>query len=321
MAANEKYIRNTLKSRYIAHMRSSSLQAYHQLFESVEKPFLYTAPWWLEATCGTDRWNAVIRYDGKKPVAGMAYHQTSIRGLSAIITPPLTQWVSILSSGNVADTDIESLLAEIPEVPIFDLTMQSIGEIHLPDDRFPMELRYSYVLPFVEKEDSIRQGYNEGLRRNIRQSEQMYSIEESEDVNTFLSLCTSSFGQQKMKTPTWMESVIPIVLKQLQLKQCGMLLFASFEGRVVAGILTAWDGHMTYYLAGGRKAGDQAASAHALLLDRAIAMAHSRKTGFDFEGSMHPGIANFFQSFGASPSSYWHIKKYRGLGKLWSALH
>jgi len=314
-------MRNPIKSHYIASMRSASLQAYHQLFESVEKPFLYTAPWWLEATCGEDGWNAVIQYDGERPVAGMAYHQTSIRGLPAVITPPLTQWVGVLASGHIGDTGIEHLLKAIPKTPIFDLTIQSVGELHLPDDHFPMELRYSYILPYMENEDSIRQGYNEGLRRNLRQSEQMYSIEESEDISTFISLCKSSFVQQKMKAPAWMETVLPVVLKDLRVKHCGKLLFASFNGQVIAGILTAWDEHMTYYLAGGRSAGDQAASAHALLLDHAIAMAQHRHTGFDFEGSMHAGIANFFQSFGVQPTPYWHIKKYRGLGKLWSALH
>ena len=88
----------------------------------------------------------------------------------------------------------------------------------------------------------------------------------------------------------------------------------------VAGIMTGWDATTAYYLLGGRNE-TGGASAHAYLLDDAVshAVAHERK--FDFEGSMHPGIANFFQSFGAKPAPYIRIRKYKGLGKLWSYLH
>jgi hypothetical protein len=121
-----------------------------------------------------------------------------------------------------------------------------------------------------------------------------------------------------MKTPPWFDVVLPRVFEGLQSNQVGQLSLALYQGKAIAGVLTAWDAHSTYYLAGGRAGSDEAASAHSLLLDEAILKAHHRKTDFDFEGSMHPGIANFFQSFGANPTAYWHIKKYTGLGKLWS---
>lgn len=302
-------------------MRSSSLKAYHQLFDSIDKPFLYTAPWWLEATCGNGKWNACIHYDQEKPVAGLAFHQTSIRGLSAIITPPLTQWVTPLANREVSNSILVTMLSGLPQASIFDLTLKSMGDHRLQDDRFPVNSKYSYVLPYSEDVELIRQGYNEGLRRNIRQSENTYAITESEDISIFLSLCRSSYAQQKMKVPAWHEVVLPRVFNGLKINHCGNLFLASFQDKIIAGVLTAWDEHATYYLAGGRAEGDQAASAHALLLDHAITMAHQRKTSFDFEGSMHPGIANFFQSFGATPIPYDQIRQYRGLGKFWVIFH
>lgn len=301
-------------------MRSSSLQAYHHLFESVEKPFLYTAPWWLDATCGFGGWNAVIQYDGEQPIAGLAFHQTSIRGLSAIITPPLTQWVSILSVDKRPFPVLGDLLSKLPASSIFDLTLKKIADVVVQDDRFPIDLRYSYILPYVADESLVRRGYNDGLRRNLRQSANKYSIEVSQDISTFIALCHSSYQQQKMKTPPWFDAVLPRVFASLKANQAGQLTLAFNQGKAIAGILTAWDAHSTYYIASGRAGGDEAAAAHSILLDEAILKAHHRKTDFDFEGSMHPGIASFFLTFGASPLAYWHIQKYRGLGKIWSAL-
>jgi len=100
-----------------------------------------------------------------------------------------------------------------------------------------------------------------------------------------------------------------------------MIHLAIHQGVAIAGILTGWDSKTSYYLAGGRNGDDQGASAHALLLDHVIHEAQTRGLAFDFEGSMNPGIANFFQSFGAKPESYLQIRKFRGMGKLWSLLH
>lgn len=311
---------NRHKSHYIARMRSNTIQAYHYLFESLEKPLLYTAPWWLDATCGEGGWDAVIEYDDDVPVAGLAFHKTSIRLLSSIITPPLTQWVSVLSAKELSSSEFGSLLSKLPNASIFDLTLKPFDDIHLQNEQFPIDLKYSFVLPYTEDDTLIRRGYNEGLRRNIRQAEKNYTIEASEDISGFLQLCKSSFQQQQMNPPHWLGTIIPQVYDSLKANHCGMLTTASFQGKTIAGVLTAWDHHTTYYLSGGRAEGDQATSAHALLLDHAIQLAFNRKTSFDFEGSMHPGIANFFQSFGAKPIPYWHLKKYRGFGKVWSAL-
>ena len=103
--------------------------------------------------------------------------------------------------------------------------------------------------------------------------------------------------------------------------QSGSLDFAMHNGKPIASILTAWDHKATYYLAGGRTGDEAGASAHALLLDKALINSIQAGREFDFEGSMHSGIANFFQSFGASPEEYWQVKKYRGLGKAWSLFH
>jgi hypothetical protein len=93
------------------------------------------------------------------------------------------------------------------------------------------------------------------------------------------------------------------------------------EGQeVLAAVLVAWDPVSTYYLAGGRTARPGAASAHAILLDHAVGDAMARGTSFDFEGSMHPGIANFFQSFGARPEPFTRLTRFTGAGRLWAFL-
>lgn len=288
----------------------------------MQQPPLYVAPWWLDATCGPDGWDAAILKDAHgNPVAGLPYHLTRIRGLQAVITPPFTQWVTPVSSSDSSGNYIPSLLSALPQVPILDLCLMPDTSLDLVESVIPATLKYSYIIPGASGADQLRAGYSEGLRRNLNKAEKLYSVAESTDINGFMALCRQSYAQQKISPPHWLAVVIPEVYKGLSTHQCGNLMMAYAEGKAIAGILTARDQHTSYYLAGGRTGDEQGASAHALLLDHAVRAALEHGTAFDFEGSMHPGIANFFQSFGGLPASYWRLRKFRGLGKLWSVFH
>lgn len=288
----------------------------------MSRPLLYAAPWWLDATCGAGYWDAILRKnEGGQVVAALPFHITSIRGLSAVITPPLTQWVSLIAATDDHGISNQSLLSELPQCSILDLSVKPENELLHQGSDLPIILKYSFIIPVMDSMEAVRKGYNEGLKRNLRQAAKNYTIEESEDVAGFLSLCEQSYYQRKMKPPKWLHEVVRNVFGQLRLHQCGTITIAKEQDMVIAAVLTAWDQNTAYYLAGGRTADDQGASAHALLLDHAVQAAQSRSIAFDFEGSMHPGIANFFQSFGGSPVPYWQMRKFNGLGKLWSLFH
>jgi hypothetical protein len=301
-------------------MEPATLRDYHLLAETAGPISLYSNPWWLEATCGKSNWNALIAYDDKqRPFAALPYHQSRIRSLSAITTPPLTQWVRMITTPNYINQNPVTF-SGLPKSSILDLSVKPDENMHQQFDEFTPTLKYSFIIPYGSDIQNVRTKYNEGLRRNLKQAAQLHTIEGSDHLTAFVNLCQQTYEDRQMKAPPWLENVLPRVYTSLVQHQCGKLSVATSNGKVIAGILTAWDSETTYYLAGGKVSGDHSTAAHALLLDHAILESCSRSTSFDFEGSMHPGIANFFQSFGAIPVSYWHFRKYRGIGRVWAAL-
>jgi hypothetical protein len=309
------------KSSYITVMEPVSIRSYQALLDSTKEPLLYSAPWWLDATCGAGGWDVLVSYNNDRtPVAALPYQRSRIRGLSAITTPPLTQWVSLLPVKGNTDQPGQVNLSSLPKASILDLTLRPDDRINLQEASFSPSLKYSFIIPRTTDFGQVRSGYNEGLRRNLRQAEKLHAVEESDNLAGFLNLCHQTYHDRHMKPPPWFDQVIPEVYTQLIARQCGSLTLAYAQGKIIAGVLIAWDQHTSYYLAGGKVADDHGTAAHALLLDHAIRDACVRGTDFDFEGSMHPGIANFFQSFGAVPVSYWHFRKYSGAGRLWSVL-
>jgi hypothetical protein len=306
-------------SKYIQAVEIQSATVYSTQLASLEAPVLYAMPWWLDAVCGERGWQALIQYDGQQSAAAMMpFHPTRIRGLSAMITPPLTQWLPITRLKPDAVVSIDRLLSTLPKTQILDLTLQGADDGHFGQHG---SVRYSYVLPAAPFIDLVRSRYNEGLRRNLRAANDTYHIDVSADIGLLLDLYKASHLQQGIAPPKWADNILRTVFDQLVLHQSGQLTMVYHHQKPIAGVLIGWDRHNSYYLAGGKTGGEQAASAHALLLDKAIEEAMANGRAFDFEGSMHPGIANFFQSFGASPRPYWHIRKFRGLGKLWSMFH
>ncbi len=303
-------------------MVATSVKLYSELYEACDNAPLYAAPWWLNATCGPGGWDAIPLSDEDGLTSVMIpFYKTLIRGLSAVITAPMTQWLPVLKTDHSPVYPIAAFLQSLPECSILDLTMKPGKNPILPGPSFHVNFKYSYIIPHHEEHNHFKLNYNEGLRRNLREAEKNYAIAASDDIQTFLRLCQSSYHLRKMNPPSWLLYIVPVVVDALKEYRSGMINMVFHRGVAIAGILTGWDKDTTYYLSGGRHNDEQGAHAHALLLDHAISEAQQKGHKFDFEGSMHPGIANFFHSFGAAPESYWQIRKFRGMGKLWSLFH
>lgn len=300
----------------------TSPELYSEFYDDCDHPDLYAAPWWLDAVCGEGKWGVVqlVNNDDQTNVF-IPFCKTQIRQLSALITPPLTQWIPVLAKDDIHHFSVFEFLKSLPKCSIIDLTMKVGENPVLPTNDFRINFKYSYVIPYHVIRDQIKLNYNEGLRRNLREAEKNYSITLSDDIPMFLHLCKSSYINRKLKPPTWLDQIIPLVVDALKKNGSGVIHFAFHREVVIAGILTGWDKRTTYYLTGGRNGDEQGASAHALLLDHVINEAHKRGHSFDFEGSMNPGIANFFQSFGATPEPYLQIRKFSGMGRIWSYFH
>jgi hypothetical protein len=83
----------------------------------------------------------------------------------------------------------------------------------------------------------------------------------------------------------------------------------SQQGERIAGAVFAKNNRKIYYLlAWNNEEGRSAAASH-LLMDQVIAAHAGSDIVLDFEGSDVPGIAHFFEGFGAEPLPYLSIRK------------
>ena len=292
---------------------------YIRALETQSQVPLYAESWWLDAACGHNGWN-VLSAPGPHGSISLPYQYFKIRGLDTISNPPFTQFLPLIKTGQVNEIPLENLFQNLPRHSILDITIRD--SVLFENATLPKaQLRYSYVLETREGMELIRSKYNAGLRRNVKDAADTYDVTESDDVQTLIELCNATYRARGLKAPAWIAASLPDITASLIAKKRGKMKIAWHNGQPIAGILTGWDDVMRYYLAGGRTSHEGGASAHSLLLDDAIADASVHNQNFDFEGSMHPGIALFFQSFGGKPRELWRIRNYKGFGKLWSLFH
>lgn len=302
-------------------MHDRSADSYREMFASSGHRGLYNDPWWLDLVCGPEGWTSL---SGSDPETGQPVYLPAaslrIRGMDARVTPPLTQWVRPVGPRGIYAGLPDDLVRSMPICPVIDVQVGAQWEASAVRYGFHVSTRYSYVLPANLAIGEIRAGYNEGLRRNLREATGHYSIAACEDPVVLQRLVKASHERQRQRLSPWIGAVLPRVMQAILASGRGACYSASVDDQVLAAILIARDNDTTYYLAGGHLARPGSASAHALLLDHAIEHSARQQTGFDFEGSMHPGIANFFQSFGARPESFLRLVRYRGLGRVWGWL-
>lgn len=303
-------------------MLPESRRIYEQAFQNEAEPSLYGFPWWLDATCGSAGWNVYeVSDETDKPSVLIPYCHAKIKGMNAFINPPMSQWLPILKTDAYARISLVDFIESLKAYSILDMSFRPEKNMLYPGEELPVHFKYSYLISPLQTKETIRSKYNDGLRRNLKLAEDNYTIEESDDIRTFLMFCTNTYHQRKIKSPKWLHTTAPEVIKALKKHQMGKLEFALENGKPVAGILTGWDKQTSYYLMAGRSGEEIGVSAHSLLLDNAVMEANEAGRTFDFEGSMHAGIANFFHSFGAAPQAYWQIKRFKGAGKLWALFH
>jgi hypothetical protein len=303
-------------------MAEQAKSQYINYLQTLDGCPLFAESWWLDAVGGPVNWDVVSFHDAaKNNHAFIPYQVSRIRSMKAITTPPLTPWLPLIQSSGETEFPLAHFFQNIPHYSILDISLRHNQQIQFDAAEAKISSRYTFIIPSGESIEQVRSGYNEGLRRNLKQAEKNYSITVSEGLNAFIHLCKMTYIQREMQLPRSVERILPGVYNELASRGRGMITFALKNNVPVAGILTAWDHLTTYYLLGGRSADNDGASAHALLLDNAIQNAVLKNHAFDFEGSMHPGIANFFQSFGAVPEEFSRIRSFKGVGKIWGLFH
>ena len=209
---------------------------------------------------------------------------------------------------------------ELPKVPYFSQSLHpGIGDwspLHYPGYR--QTTRYTYRLDLQRQPGELWKGFKSELRNRLRKGERELRIREAHHTGQVYANWSATLKRQGVPAPiSWQQ------LQQLadwrRAGESGLVLSAvpRAGGEPRGHLMLVWDATIAYALI-ICSAGGQASDSYTIptLLWYGIQQAQCRSLSvFDFEGSMIPGVARLFATFGAVPVPYHLIYKYGN--RLW----
>ncbi|KZY72175.1 methicillin resistance protein [Oleiphilus sp. HI0071] len=300
-------------------MLSDTKQKYLNFNEKEDLP-IFLQPFWLDATVG-DAWDVALVEKGGQVVGAMPYTTTKrLNSLTYLGQPSLTQhlgpWIRP-STGKYAkqlarEKDVmQSLIQQLPAYDSFRQNWSYTNQNWLPFywKGFEQTTGYTYVLESLDDLNSVFDGFQENIRREIRKAQGRVKITVKSDVplEEFLALNQKTFARQDMQMANDRSFVNSLV--EACMKKQGVKWFVAYDEqeRPHAGVLIVWDKHSAYYLMGGGDPELRNSGATSLCMWEAIKFASTVTKRFDFEGSMIEPIERFFRGFGAMQKPYFQI--------------
>jgi hypothetical protein len=267
---------------------------------------LFQQPWWLDAVA-PNSWGVVTIDRGGRQIGRLPYAIERRFGYTLLKQPPLTQtlgpWIAAGDRDPVRQLThelevMEALIAKLPHYDYFEQNLHHSVQCALPFHwaGFTLATRYTHVIEDLHQVQDI--GYfRSNIRGDIRKAQRTLSIRSDLGMDTLLGLVGMSFRRQGMSSP-YRPELVKRIDAACSARGASRAYFAvDIGGRVHAASYVVWDARTAYYLFGGGDPELRSSGAHSLLLWEAIAQARSASRSFDFEGSMHRSIGQFFRGF------------------------
>lgn len=284
--------------------------------------------WYLDAVCSEHGWDYVQTKNAAGAQESLLPFQYSKRwGLRLIKIPPLCPQLGPMINLPVSAKTTQQKNAHLHRI-LTDLDDALPGADYYCI-RWPYKLtnglpwqmlgwqqnvRYSYVLPLGQAQDTIWKNIRATRRHEIRKAAAKLRIEPSTDWQLLFQLVSKVFEQRGVGQQVTATQIKRLYEAGRKHQSCQLWVAKDQENRPHAAMLMLYDKTTAYNLLLGSDPTLRHSGAVALLLWHAIQWSKAEGlTHFDFEGSHLPGVEPFFRSFGAEAWPYYEFVK----GKKW----
>lgn len=268
---------------------------------------VYAYSWYLDRIC--QHWDALIWGDY---LYIMPLVNNRKFGISYIFQPFFTQQLGIFSAFPPEPDIVNQFLHAIPEK--FRLTQMKLNLGNSPSvNNFSIHRNNTFHLNLKSGVDNIRSYYNSNTCRNIQKAikNKVYASPVY-DILQFLEFTQKNLKEKspeiKQKHYTALQKVISFALY----KQIGEIYGAwDSANNLIASAFFVGSNQKVIYLAATSNNKGTELSAMFLLIDTFIRDNAGKYQVLDFEGSNIPGVARFYDGFGAMSENYYSVHQNR----------
>ncbi len=280
-------------------------QKWDACIEQAYNGTIYPYSWYLDIV--SPYWDGLIDGDYDK-VMPLPFKKKY--GIPYLYPPLFTQQLGVFSREQLSDTSVSDFILAIPAK--FKFIEANINAANnFVDENYEIIKRVNYELNLSQTHEQIIKNYNGDTKRNIKLAiKNGVKIIPDASVKEIIKIFSSNRGKDigniKRLDYVTLESLIHFLQQKNQVVVLGAF---TKEGSLCAGAFFIHSHNRYIFIFSGTNDEAKKTGAIRLLIDRFIAEHCNQNLILDFEGSVIPGLAHFYQGFGSKESVYLRIKK------------
>lgn len=245
------------------------------------------------------KWMAVVSgdYDWVMPLP----YNRKLGGLRQFYQPFFCQQLGIYGSIMPDINQQNELFTLLKKKAI--RTHIALNELNNQIEHVPLKEKINLVLPLDEEYDHISKQYSEYQKRKIKKNKDYINIEVSHDFQLFCNLY-HKYTLTKINSPikkAWLNRYFSGIEKT---KLANIIFATNEKNSIIAGLMYLQTPERIVALLPFSDTIYKEFSGQALIIDHLIRSNSEKSMVLDFEGSSIPGVARFYQSFGAISRNY-----------------
>jgi len=263
---------------------------------------IYAYSWYLDIVCNKD-WEVLI-LDDYKVVMPLPFKRVKRKFFKRMITQPLfCQQLGIFYSSEISEQIFDLFLTRFLSIPHFAYNFNSDNKKFLNKNSEFSE-RINYELNLNKSYDEIKNNFSKNLKRNIKKAvKNEIVITDNISVMQFIEMKKSN-AKHKIKKEQYstIKKLIEMVIKQNNGSFYGVV---KDEKTIAIAFFIESKSRLIHLFSVSNNLGKKDGAIPFIFNE--IIQKNTKNIIFDFEGSMIPGVAKFFESFGATNNSYFTI--------------
>ncbi len=283
--------------RYIKH-KAIDFEKYDACIKNAKNARIYALSTYLNTVA--HHWDVLVlrNYEAVMPLPWNRKY-----GIKYIYPPCWTQQLGVFSAQNIDKELMLSFLKAIPKV-FLKTTLQlntSCGYAY-------HHKKVNYVLKLEDSYENLYKNYRKDRRDRLKKFKKSgLSITVATQADDIIELFKNSYTYSKQLNIEDYQKLI--VLSEQQELQPVILKIYNADGVLISGSIFFKDHHRIYYLFSANNKEGNKIQGNTAILDNVIYQYAKTHRTLDFEGSMIPGIASFFKSFGSEVEDYYLFSK------------
>lgn len=290
---------------------------------------IYNQPWFLDTVCGDKNWDVILCQKGEEIVGAYPFYIKRKYGMNYITCPYRVQhngvWIKMYSNQSHIkkvsyENEIMSAMISKMEEEIHKRKIYNYRQAFSPDiknwlpfywKKFKQTTRYTYRINNIQDINDVYKNFFADKKRNIKKAEKSnVTLGFDLDAREFYDFHRECLKEEG-KNIFYSFEIFERIYDSLYNHNAGRILYAmDSKGNVLNAMFSGYDERWGYnwYHAISKKA-RSSGTTDWLVFEMIKYLSSIGVKGFDFEGSMIPGVEESFRHYGGGQEPYFVIFK------------